>query len=303
MHGEVVRDLLVRVGVRDAGSAFDVAEERHARRGRRDALVQRGCRDREATALAHAEDEDVLGVRHRQFTDGVDRSHGVGDEADVVERFAALDPAGQEPGVVRAGADGIGGVAAAPRRALPAGVHVQVREARRRPEEVLGRSTPTASVADELDDGGQGARRPGRDAQPGADGLAVEAREGDVVHVDGREPGVDALHDGRSGRLPSARDGLRPERIEVVGQGDVGGEAEQCLAGEVGVHVPVPFVSNRSPRYRDHVCCHDLLMYCAGSDRHVWWLQRSSKRFNDPSGSSLAPAPPIPITGRRDHPS
>jgi hypothetical protein len=186
---QVVGDLPVRVRVGDPGGAREVAQERYERHRRRQVGTQSRHRQRQTAALAAAEHRNPGRVDLRQGTGRVHRTYRVGVEPAVVVALRIGDSPGHHAGHLRTGRRRVGGVADAPAGALAAGVHLQVGEAGRGPEQILQGVPASAAVADVLHHGGQRTGLPGRHPQPGADVLTGVAAERHVVRRDSGQPG------------------------------------------------------------------------------------------------------------------
>src|SRR5690606_24171030 len=168
-------------------------------------------------------------------TDGLDRADAVGVHAPVVVVAGVLDPPGEGARRRDAGTGRVRGGAVPVRRCGPlaAGVHDEVGVARRGPGETRVGEPAATPVAEVLDDGGQLLVGAGGPQVPGLDPVPTEAGEGDVVAVDERQVRVD--RHGLDGEVVGAGLGerLRPERVEVVGLGDVRAVVGQAVGVDV----------------------------------------------------------------------
>lgn len=212
----------------------EIGEERHVgqERGHRIPCQGRGG-DRESAALAPAGDGDARCVDAVQPRDLVDQPHRVGVEAAVVVVAGVEDAPGHHTREGGGRSVRIGGVADAPRRSLPAGVHDDVDVARTRPGGLLAGQAPAPAVTDELDDRRQVVVAV-RAHDPAADLVAAEAREGQVLHAQGPHRRGDIREPEGAGRRPCLGERLVPERVQIVGRGERRTVLPQELEGKVG---------------------------------------------------------------------
>ena len=98
---------------------------------------------------------------------------------------------------------------------------------------------PSPAVPDELDHRRERATVPRGQVEPGPDRGSAEARERDVIRVEDGQAAVEAS-EGRVERMtPRLRERVRPEPVQVVGNGQVGAVRTQLRERHVDVrHEP-----------------------------------------------------------------
>ena len=174
---------------------------------------------RKSAALARAADGDPRAVDDRQAPGRLHGEHRVGHEPPVVVGRGVEDSPRHHARVLRpdAGRRDVRRVAGSPAAPLTARVHHEVRVARRRPDQPVDRSSPSAAVADVLDDRRQRAGRARGVKEPRLDRLAVEPGEGDVGRLDRLQVRLHLDDDGGQPLRAAVGERRRPERVEVRG--------------------------------------------------------------------------------------
>ena len=236
VHAEVPHEFLVGVAVGQPDGPGEVAEERHVGHDGDESFRQCAGSEGDTTTLAAAGDGKAIRVDLGKHADGVNRTDGIRENPAVVVVGRVIYSAGHVSVGCGAGAVRVGSLAAsAPRRALAARVHDQVRVAGRRPRKPLGGEAPSAAVSDVLDHRGKRGGCAGGYQQPGLDRVAAETRERHIEHVDRPQRRVDRSQS----RLPARdagfleRDG--PEGVEVCGFVDLRDIGLELSGGEVEV--------------------------------------------------------------------
>ena len=215
---EVERDLPVGVTVRQGRRARIVAQERHVRRDRGQVRDQPAHRDRDPAALARPESHRARRVGQRVRTGRLHGTHPVREHPPVVVVLRGVDAPRHETGVRGRAPHRVRGPAtAAPGAALATGVHHEVRPSRGRPQQMLVRQTAPAAVPHELHDHRHRRRHLGGQGEPALHRVPAEARERHVVHPHRGQARVDEFEVGVQIVLAGLREGLRPERVEVLG--------------------------------------------------------------------------------------
>ena len=187
-------------------------------------------RQRGPAALAAAAQRDAVGVDKILCQHGIDGPDAIGiDPAVIVIRLVQRAPR-HEAGEGGGAAPRIGHVAHATGAALTARVHLEMREARGRPMHLFMWQATATAIADKLHDQRQPPGPVARQDQPALDGMASEAGEGDVKHLDRAKGCGGGLQDDLSSGRAGLGQGRLPEPVKIRRRRNV-----TAIGGEVGM--------------------------------------------------------------------